>query len=157
MASLLRLHALSHLRTLSSPQRMLKRHLRPQSLLSHCLAPLHLDGATSDFLLRARLTSSLVAKASLLEYSTSAKELLSPQPILPEVPRVPAARPAKPKRRHKVEIANVFLRRHNLSFLFLIADHLFQSPHDGTTGATISDTSPYRLTSLHVSPFFGEC
>mmetsp|Transcript_27249 Transcript_27249/g.71783 ORF Transcript_27249/g.71783 Transcript_27249/m.71783 type:complete len:158 (-) Transcript_27249:1411-1884(-) len=37
------------------------------------------------------LTSSLVAKASLLEYSTSAKTLLSLQPILPEVPRVPAA------------------------------------------------------------------
>ena len=62
-------HTLSLSLTLSSPQKMLKRHPRP---------------ARSDLLLRVRLTPPLVAKASLLENSPSAKKLLSPQPSLPE-------------------------------------------------------------------------
>ena len=83
------------------------------------------NGARRDLLLRVRHASPLVARASLLEHSTSAKKLLWPQPSLPEAPQF-LLRDLRNQSVFLVEVDSVFLRHRNLKIL--VADHPFQNP-----------------------------
>ena len=97
----------------------------PKALFPTALLLSTSNGARRDPLPRVRHASPLVARASLLEHSTSAKKLLWPQPSLPEAPQF-LLRDLRNQSVFLVEVDSVFLRHRNLNIL--VADHPFQNP-----------------------------